>query len=533
MALQLRLLGPLVLSRDGLPLALPASRKVRAILAYLALAPRATPRRRLCALFFETASDPRAELRWYLSKLRGVVGPDCLGNDEEVVRLDLSDDDVDACIVQRALRSKPDSLEPARARELYELFRGEFLEGLEIDHCPEFMGWVLAQRRRFRAWRLDLLERLVRSSPDDPAFGYIEKWLEIAPFDIRAHEHMFAALARRERFRERDEHLEVATNLFRAEGLDCASLRNAWCASLVHRPATTGRKPADHAGEQAYDFYLQGRLHLTRMMGQGLAASRRMFDRAIELNPAYGPAWAGLATALACTYEWFDAGKTSLAQADHASRRALEAAPRLAEAHAARAFVRSQSKEYDDAVREFKEAIELNPYLFDAYYFLARAAFARGDMQRAADMFRASADARPEDFQSCILLAMPLNALGKEDVARDALRLGIRRAELTLALNPGDGRALSLGAGALLEDDQPQRALEWAKRALELYPHDSSAVLNVALVYAKADERTRAMDLLDQVFARGIGKRDWVAHDPDYDNLRREPRFQRMVAQLK
>jgi DNA-binding SARP family transcriptional activator len=487
MALQLRLLGPLVLSRDGLPLALPASRKVRAILAYLALAPRATSRRRLCALFFETASDPRAELRWYLSKLRGVVGPDCLGNDEEVVRLDLSDDDVDACIVQRALRSKPDSLEPARARELYELFRGEFLEGLEIDHCPEFMGWVLAQRRRFRAWRLDLLERLVRSSPDDPAFGYIEKWLEIAPFDIRAHEHMFAALARRERFRERDEHLEVATNLFRAEGLDCASLRNAWCASLVHRPATTGRKPADHAGEQAYDFYLQGRLHLTRMMGQGLAASRR----------------------------------------------ALEAAPRLAEAHAARAFVRSQSKEYDDAVREFKEAIELNPYLFDAYYFLARAAFARGDMQRAADMFRASADARPEDFQSCILLAMPLNALGKEDVARDALRLGIRRAELTLALNPGDGRALSLGAGALLEDDQPQRALEWAKRALELYPHDSSAVLNVALVYAKADERTRAMDLLDQVFARGIGKRDWVAHDPDYDNLRREPRFQRMVAQLK
>jgi hypothetical protein len=58
-------------------------------------------------------------------------------------------------------------------------------------------------------------------------------------------------------------------------------------------------------------------------------------------------------------------------------------------------------------------------------------------------------------------------------------------------------------------------------------------VLNVALVYVKADERTRAMDLLDQVFARGIGKRDWVAHDPDYDNLRREPRFQRMVAQLK
>jgi DNA-binding SARP family transcriptional activator len=533
MALQLRLLGPLVLSRDGLPLGLPASRKVRAMLAYLALAPRATSRRRLCALFWETASDPRAELRWYLSKLRGVVGADCLGNDEETVRLDLADGEVDACDVQRAMRSGPDSLDPRGARELYAHFRGDFLEGLELDHCPEFMGWVIAQRRRFRAWRLGLLERLVKSGPDDEALGHIEKWLEIAPFDLRAHQHLFAALARCGRFRERDEHLAVATKLFRAEGLDCAALRDAWSVSMVRRATSASRKSADHSSEQAYDFYLLGRQHLVRMMGQGLVDSRRMFDRAIELDPGYAPAWAGLATAHACTYEWFDAGKASLERADQASRRALEAAPRLAEAHAARAFVLSQSKDYDDSVREFQDAIRLNPYLFDAYYFLARAAFARGDMQRAADMFRAAADARPEDFQSCILLAMPLVALGKEDAGRDALRLGIRRAELMLALNPRDGRALSLGAGALLDDGQQDRALAWSKRALELYPNDTSALLNVALVYAKADERNRAMDLLDHVFARGIGKRDWVAHDPDYDNLRHEPRFQRMLEHLR
>jgi adenylate cyclase len=154
-------------------------------------------------------------------------------------------------------------------------------------------------------------------------------------------------------------------------------------------------------------------------------------------------------------------------------------------------------------------------------------------MQRAADMFRAAADVRGEDFQSAILLAMPTSALGKEDAARDAIREGIRRAELMLALNPSDGRALSLGAGALMDDGQAERALEWSARALELYPHDTSALINVACLYVKTDDRTRAMELLDRVFARGFGKRDWVANDPDYGPLRGEPRFERMLARLK
>lgn len=533
MAPRLRMLGPLILSRDGPGRGLPPSRKFRAILGFLALAPRGTSRQRLCELFCVTANDPRAELRWYLSKLRAVVGAECVRQDDDLVRLELADDLVDAREVQRALRGGADALTPVRAQALLEHFRGEFLEGLEIDHCPEFSGWLVAQRRQFREWRVALLERIVRGAPDERALAYIESWLEIAPFDLRAHEQLFDALARAGRFRDRDEHLVAATKSFRAASLDCAALRNAWRASVVRRPSVARRSAANHASEQAYEFYLLGRQHLTRMMQQGLAESRRLFDRAIELDPSYGPAWAGLATAHVCMHEWFEAGKDSLARADEASRRALEAAPKLAEAHVARAFVHSQSHDHDRAVSEFEEAIRLNPYLFDSYYYFARAAFARGDMRRAADMFRAAADVRGEDFQSSILLAMPMNALGKEDVARDSTRAGIRRAELMLALNPCDGRALSLGAGALMDDGQPERALEWATRALELYPDDTSALINAACVYVKGDELGRAMDLLDRVFAQGFGKRDWVANDPDYHPLRAEPRFQRMLARLK
>src|SRR6185436_12458353 len=108
---------------------------------------------------------------------------------------------------------------------------------------------------------------------------------------------------------------------------------------------------------------------------------------------------------------------------------------------------------------------------------------------------------------------------------RTALREGIRRAEQTLALNPVDGRALSLGSGALFHDGQAARAIEWSKRALELYPNDLTTLINAACLSAKAGRKDEAIGLLERVFARGWGKRDWIAHDPDYDTLRDDPRF--------
>ncbi|MGO4816436.1 hypothetical protein AB4156_43790, partial [Cupriavidus sp. 2MCAB6] len=65
--LELRLLGPLKLLRAGAAETLPPSRKVRALLAYLALASRPVPRERLCSLLWQVPDDPRGELRWCLS----------------------------------------------------------------------------------------------------------------------------------------------------------------------------------------------------------------------------------------------------------------------------------------------------------------------------------------------------------------------------------------------------------------------------------------------------------------------------------
>src|SRR5678816_2721681 len=71
--LQLGFLGDLQVVREGERLALPPSRKTRALLAYLALSRRAFRREHLCELLWEVPDDPRGSLRWSLSKLRRLV----------------------------------------------------------------------------------------------------------------------------------------------------------------------------------------------------------------------------------------------------------------------------------------------------------------------------------------------------------------------------------------------------------------------------------------------------------------------------
>ena len=72
-SLRFRLLGTLELSRGGDVLKLPASRKVRALLGYLVLASRPVARTQICELLWDVPNDPRGELRWCLSKIRGLL----------------------------------------------------------------------------------------------------------------------------------------------------------------------------------------------------------------------------------------------------------------------------------------------------------------------------------------------------------------------------------------------------------------------------------------------------------------------------
>ena len=247
--LQVSLLGPMALSRGARALALPASRKVRALLAYLALAPRPVARSQLCELLWDLPSDPRGELRWCLSKLRGLIdepGRSRVLARDDMVSLDLSDCAVDALEVARAAEAGIGTLAAGRQRALCALFKGELVEGLEIDRSPAFSGWLTAQRRRFRGCHAALLEHLVKAVPDDEALGYLEKWLELAPFDRQVHETLLATLARRGRIPDGEAHLAATARLFEAEGLDSGPIHHAWRAARAQEAGEEAR-PADAA----------------------------------------------------------------------------------------------------------------------------------------------------------------------------------------------------------------------------------------------------------------------------------------------
>lgn len=234
--LQLRLLGPLTLSRDGAALALPGSRKVRALLGYLALAPRPVARGTLCELLWEMPNDPRGELRWCLSKVRGLIGAARVVSEGDTVALDLSGCTVDARTVLDAEADGLSQCDTARLRELAGLFAGDLLDGLALERSPAFDTWLAAQRRRFRGLNAAVLEAIVARDGENAALADIERWLALAPLDAAVHARLLAALVRHGRLREGEEHVAAARRLFAAEGLETEALDAAWRAARAGMP---------------------------------------------------------------------------------------------------------------------------------------------------------------------------------------------------------------------------------------------------------------------------------------------------------
>jgi tetratricopeptide (TPR) repeat protein len=257
-----------------------------------------------------------------------------------------------------------------------------------------------------------------------------------------------------------------------------------------------------------------------------------MFARAIVIDPGYAAAFAGVADSSSFLYMWFDASEDNLREATHASRRAVELDPDSAEAHAARGLAESLSKNYHVAEKEFEEAMRLNPRLYDAAYLYGRCAFSQGKMEEAVALFRKAGELDPADYQSLNLLHLCLRALGRDDEARAVTRAALERTERHIQVHPEDARALYLGASALQQLGDPERALKWAARALAIDPDENSTIYNVACLYAQLGDRDRALDLIETTIRNGFGHKEWIENDPDLVSLRSEPRFKNLLQLL-
>lgn len=250
-----------------------------------------------------------------------------------------------------------------------------------------------------------------------------------------------------------------------------------------------------------------------------------MFSKAIEIDPSYALAHAGIADCH--SFLFLNASRTDENRdgALRASLRALELDPELAEAHNARGQALFTCERYDEARRSFEQAIELNPNLFDAYLSYARTCFASGLAEEAAQRYEQAIDVHPDDYQARLLLGFVYSKLGLSADAEAARRAGVRLVEERLEFDPYDVRALYLAANGLVALGERERGLEWTRRALSIEPHEPMLLYNAACIHCIAGREEDALGFLEEAVRSGFSNRGWLRHDVDLDPLRESPRF--------
>jgi serine/threonine-protein kinase len=167
-----------------------------------------------------------------------------IGSDR--IALDLSDCSVDVLELDRAAGDGFGRLDSESLMQLESSLGGDLLEGLQIDGSPEFTGWLTAQRQRCRGAHVGILAELAGRAVlgSDEMFRHLDAWLQLAPFDARAHERMLDALLKLGRVRDAEEHVVGTTRSFEQEGLDSASIRDAWQAMRSPKARSSRPRPA-------------------------------------------------------------------------------------------------------------------------------------------------------------------------------------------------------------------------------------------------------------------------------------------------
>ena len=307
---------------------------------------------------------------------------------------------------------------------------------------------------------------------------------------------------------------------------------------------------------RAHEAYLKGRYFLSKRNREGLKKSIEYLQQAIDIDPNYGLAFAGLADAydLLGGYEMIDPTET-LSKAKAAGRAALEIDDTLAEAHTALGFA-SSVFDFDwlAADREFKRALELNPNYATAHHWYAEHLLNIGRAEAGIVEMERARELDP--------LSLAVNmTLGKAYIYGRHYDRGIEQCRKTLELDPTfapahwcDGlgyvgkkmyeRAIAefQNAGALGEGPLALGALGYAYARCRGYEGGDRTVLRqlttpssqvyrspyeIAVVYTGLGEKERAFEWLN----RACQERDLTALkvDPLLDNLRSDPRFQDLL----
>ena len=283
---------------------------------------------------------------------------------------------------------------------------------------------------------------------------------------------------------------------------------------------------------RAYDYYLRGRRFFYQYGPQDMEFARQLFQQAIDADPNFVLAYAGLADCHSYLYLYSGRKEEDRQRAEAASRRAVELDPNSAQAQTSHGVALSSCGRNDEADAAFEAALRLDPGLFEANYFYARHCFARGQQAKALKLYEEAMRVRPEDYQAPLLAAQSYDDFGRAEEGAAARRRGVENAEEHLRLNPDDVRAVYMAANGLAALGERERSRQWADRALAMRPNDAMLLYNLGCIYAMLGFTEKALDCLENSAKLGMMQRAWLERDSNLDTLRTHARFDALMNRL-
>ena len=320
-------------------------------------------------------------------------------------------------------------------------------------------------------------------------------------------------------------------------------------------PAARRRTPAN---AQAYEAYLKGRHQWNKRTEEGLKKGLEYFERALDADPTYAQAHAGIADSytILASYEMMEA-REAMPRAEAAAKRALELDETVPEAHAALAFALYTRGDWEPAENEFRRAIQLNPSYATAHQWyarflttMARPTEAWTEAQRATqlDPFSTSArinlgfcayysrhyDLAIEEMKRVLQIAPDQPwahlFLAMSYFAKGMTAEGSAEAVQTRALSGGrPGYTEAYGHALSGRKAEARRILNFWKGRMQ---QESVEPLFLAGIHAALGERDEAFALLDQEIRERKILMPLMNVEPWLDPLRPDPRFQELLRRM-
>ncbi|HYK05480.1 MAG TPA: protein kinase [Thermoanaerobaculia bacterium] len=311
----------------------------------------------------------------------------------------------------------------------------------------------------------------------------------------------------------------------------------------------------------AYELYLKGRFQWNKRNAEGLYKAIELFNQAIEVDPQYANAYAGLADCYNLLDIW--AGlptNETFPRAKSAAQKALAIDDQLAEAHNSLAYaIQTYEWDWPAAEREYRRAIELNPNYATARQWYSEFLTATGRFDEAELQGRKALELDPMSPIINAVVAWNSTMARRYDAA---IEQGQRTTRLFPDFMPAHAYLglARLESGRPLEAiaalDQSQKLLDivvvqtWLIRAHQAASHTDVAnrliaslgqrgkreylpPYYMAALHAHRGERDLAFQELDRALRERTGALVWLRVDPALDPLRGDARFQRAIEAMR